>query len=80
MREMSDHVGHKAAMQATGDPKGETVSDNRVFPAMPFYRGNPWFPTVVVACYRFHDACGRTRRNGESNAPCLKSPSSSNST
>jgi glycine/D-amino acid oxidase-like deaminating enzyme len=55
---MSNYLGHKMALQAMGDPAGETALDNRNFPTMPFYSGNPWFLTAVAAYYRFRDTYG----------------------
>jgi glycine/D-amino acid oxidase-like deaminating enzyme len=55
---MSNYLGHKLALQAIGDPAGETALDNRAFPTMPFYSGNPWFLTAVAAYYRFRDSYG----------------------
>lgn len=55
---MSNYLGNKMALQAIGDPAGETALDNRSFPTMPFYGGNPWFLTAVAAYYRLRDTYG----------------------
>ena len=55
---MSNYLGHKMALQAMGEPEGETALDNRTFPTMPFYSGNPWFLTAVAAYYRLRDTYG----------------------
>ena len=55
---MSNYLGHKMALQAIGAPEGETALDNRKFPTMPLYSGNPWFLTAVAAYYRLRDTYG----------------------
>ena len=55
---MSTYLGHKLGLRVLGSPDAHTVLDDRLFPTMPFYKGNPWFLSTVAAYYRFRDKFG----------------------
>jgi len=55
---MSTYLGHKLGLKALGDADGATALDDRMFPTIPLYQGNPWFLTAVAAYYRMRDRMG----------------------
>lgn len=55
---MSTYLGHKLGLRMLGHPAGATAFDGRNFPTMPFYKGNPWFLSIVAAYYRVRDSIG----------------------
>lgn len=55
---MSVWLGRKLGLKVLSDPEGATALDDRDFPTMPFYGGNPWFLTMVAAYYRVRDTIG----------------------
>ena len=50
--------GMKAAMRVIGGPDGESAFAERVFKAVPFYDGRPWFLPAVQAWYAVRDKLG----------------------
>ncbi len=56
---MSSYLGTRIAQQLLGKPEGQTGFDNLRFPTRPFYFGNPWFLSTVVAYYRWRDRMAR---------------------
>jgi glycine/D-amino acid oxidase-like deaminating enzyme len=50
--------GMKAAMRVLGGPEGESAFAERVFEAIPFYDGRPWFLPAVQAWYAVRDKFG----------------------
>jgi glycine/D-amino acid oxidase-like deaminating enzyme len=50
--------GMKAAMRVLGGPEGESAFAERVFQAIPFYDGRPWFLPAVQAWYAVRDKLG----------------------
>lgn len=49
---MGTYLGMKLAHGIAGSPLGKTVFEEKAFPTVPFYRGNPWF---VPAAMRYFD-------------------------
>jgi len=50
--------GMKAACRVIGGPEGESAFADRVFQAVPFYAGKPWFLPAVQAWYGIRDKLG----------------------
>jgi glycine/D-amino acid oxidase-like deaminating enzyme len=61
---MGTYLGRKAALAILGSPEGRTHFAERRFPALPLYRGNPWFVPAVMGYYRWLDRrSARPRRS-----------------
>lgn len=52
---MGTHLGRKMAFKILGSPEGRTAFDDRPFPTMPFYTGNPWFVPMAMKYYDAKD-------------------------
>lgn len=53
---MATYLGHKIGLKLLGKAEGATVFDNRSFPTVPFYKGDPWFLPAVANFYDLKDA------------------------
>ncbi|MFO0997725.1 MAG: FAD-binding oxidoreductase [Alphaproteobacteria bacterium] len=52
---MGTYLGHKIALKVIGHKDAATVFDNRAFPTMPLYTGDPWFVPAVMSWYDAKD-------------------------
>lgn len=52
---MGTYLGHKVALKLIGHEDAATVFDNREFPTLPLYSGNPWFIPAVMSWYDAKD-------------------------
>jgi len=52
---MAPYLGHKAALQALGDPAGDTVFSKTPFPGRFYHRGAPWFMPLADAQFKAKD-------------------------
>ena len=52
---MGTWLGHKTALRILGDADATTPLDDRLFPTVPFYRGDPWFLPLVVGWMKLLD-------------------------
>ena len=52
---MGTWLGHKTALRILGDADATTPLDDRPFPTVPFYRGDPWFLPLVVGWMKLLD-------------------------
>ncbi len=52
---MGTWLGHKTALRILGDADAATPLDDRPFPTVPFYRGDPWFLPLVVGWMKLLD-------------------------
>jgi len=62
---MGSFFGLKIAQKILGLPDGTCAFESAGFPTLPFYRGNPWFLSLVMRYFAFKDAKLARRRLAE---------------
>ena len=62
---MGTHFGRKLALKILGSKESATAFDDRPFPTLPLYNGNPWFVPSVM---RVVDLIDRWHSRGEARA------------
>jgi len=65
---MGTHLGRKVALKLLGAKEGGSVFDDRPFPTVPLYTGNPWF---VPQLMRGVDLIDRWHSRGHARADDL---------
>jgi glycine/D-amino acid oxidase-like deaminating enzyme len=55
---MAGYLGNRIGRQISGDRNAGTVFAEIPFNGRPYYRGNPWFLSPSILCYRILDALG----------------------
>ncbi|MGH6954311.1 MAG: NAD(P)/FAD-dependent oxidoreductase, partial [Alphaproteobacteria bacterium] len=53
---LGTYLGHKLALRVLGAAGAETAFDERRFPTIPLYTGEPWFLPALVRYYAFRDS------------------------
>ena len=56
---LSAWLGHRVAARVLGRADAPTAFDDGSFPAIPFYRGRPWFLPAIIRYYAMRDRLDR---------------------